>query len=75
MESWMKFSITDEKELKAIKKFEEKHCKTCKAKTSAGYPIGPVFTYCFTPTGIGIGISIRCSVCGKEENVTNYDIW
>lgn len=75
MESSMTFSITDEKELKAIKKFKEEHYKTCKVKTSAGFPIGPIFTYSITPTEIGVVVSIRCSTCGKEENVTNYNIW
>lgn len=71
----MTFTISNPKELEAIKKFEEEHCKTCKGKTSAGYTIGPIFTYCFTPTEIGVGVSIRCSTCKKEKDITNYDVW
>lgn len=71
----MTFTISNPKELEAIKKFKREHCKTCKVETSAGFPIGPIFTYSFTPTEIGVIVSIRCSTCEKEENVTNYNTW
>ena len=71
----MKFSITDEKELKAIKKFKEYHCDKCKIRNYSGVSVNPLFTYSFTPTGIADAITIKCTFCGEEENVTNYDIW
>lgn len=71
----MTFSITDEKELKAIKKFKKHHCDKCKIRDRSGVSITPLFTYSFTPTGIADAITIKCTFCGEEENVTNYDIW
>lgn len=75
MESGMTFVIKDEKELKAIKKFKQHHCDKCTVYNREGFPITPVFTYGFTPTGIADAITIKCIFCGEEENVTNYDIW
>lgn len=34
--------------------------------------IGGSLTYCFTPTGLGTIIKVKCS-CGDEIDVTNYD--
>ena len=56
-----------DKEAKSIAAFRKAHYASCK---NAG-------TYQFELTGTGIGeaISIRCPVCGAEENVTDYDTW
>lgn len=75
MESGMKFVIKDEKELKAIRKFKQHHCYKCKIYDNSGVSIPPLFTYSFTPTGIADAVTIKCTFCGEEENVTNYDIW
>lgn len=32
-------------------------------------------TYCFTPAGMGTGVTIRCDVCRKTKNVTDYASW
>lgn len=36
--------------------------------------IGGQYSYRFTPTSLGIAVTVRCA-CGKEENVTEYDSW
>ena len=69
------FKITDSKELEAITKFKEKHRNTCRIENEFGFPLGPLFSYIFTPTGIGVAKGIRCSKCKEELNITNYDIW
>jgi hypothetical protein len=42
------------------------HC--CKGST------GDSYTWCFTPTGLGVACTVRCS-CGAELNVTDYESW
>ena len=37
--------------------------------------IGGHINFVFTPTSIGDACSIRCSICDKEENITDYDNW
>lgn len=75
MKSKITFTISDSNELKAIKMFKEKHCKKCTIYNREGFPVTPLFTYSFTPTGIADAIIIKCTFCGEEKNVTNYDVW
>lgn len=56
-----------EKESSLIKNFREKHYTSCKN--------GSTYIYEIVNTGIGSAISIKCPVCGQEENVTDYDTW
>lgn len=52
-------------EYKAYKDFKKQH-KTCSGETQI----------CFTPTaGIGIACSVRCTGCGKEQDITDYNTW
>lgn len=37
--------------------------------------IGGHVSYTFTPTSIGDAVSIKCSICNTEENITDYDSW
>ena len=37
--------------------------------------IGGHINYIFTPTSIGDSVNIRCNICDKEENITDYDTW
>jgi hypothetical protein len=54
---------------KSADAFAEKHI-TCKA-----HPIGGTkFSYTFTPT-LGMGIHIKCLICGKEKDISDYDCW
>lgn len=34
-----------------------------------------LFSYVFTPGGIGVGVTIKCCHCEKEENITDYNCW
>ena len=66
----MKFELDDLEEERA-KEFREKH-KDCYVPHTT---ISGQFSYIFTPTGIGYGVSIRCEICGESEDITNYDNW
>jgi hypothetical protein len=48
----------------------EEH-KKCHIPTT----IGGQFSYIFTPTSVGVGVSIKCNCCGEEENITDYGCW
>lgn len=56
-----------DKEAKRIADFRKSHYASCK---NAG-----TFLFELAGTGIGEAISIKCPVCGVEENVTDYDNW
>ena len=60
------FTISD-KEEECIKKWKDKHKKVCKQKNR-------LFSYTFTPTGIGDSIEVKCS-CGKRFDATDVDSW
>ena len=56
-------------ECKSANAFAEKH-SICKA-----HPIGgSKFSYIFTPT-IGMNVHIKCLICGKKKDITDYDCW
>jgi hypothetical protein len=57
------FNISKDED-KKLKKWQEKHRKKCKR----------LLTYCFTPTGIGNIIKVRCD-CGKELDLTDVSSW
>lgn len=60
----MKFELSD-KEIKRAKKWTNKHKCTLKY---------PKLTYCFTITGIGNGVDVKCD-CGKSKDITDYNLW
>ena len=60
-----------EKETELASKFEEEHRHPDVGKGA----IGGHINYIFTPTSIGVGISMHCNICGVEENITDYDNW
>ena len=66
------FKIQD-KELENAENFIKKHRESCGAKYNL--TLSEYFTYIFTPTGLGTGKSIKCNLCGEEENITDYDCW
>lgn len=36
--------------------------------------IGGAITYCFTPTSLGVIMTVKCT-CGKELDITDYEGW
>ena len=68
------FKLTEEEKKKA-EEFIKKHLGTCKVYNRAGCPVGPLFSYKFTPTGIGVAVEIECEECHETENITDYDTW
>jgi hypothetical protein len=62
------FQPTD-KECADIKRVQETH--TCTERTA----IGGQWTYSFTPTSIGVKITIRCCICDYTYDATEYDSW
>lgn len=67
-------------ELQKALAWETEHNKVCPYYDDGTQPaspsgaIGGRLTYSFTPTGIGVAVTIHCA-CGKEANVTDYDSW
>ena len=60
------------KELERANAFEKKHLACAKKHPTT---IGGNIEYRFTPTSIGNAVSIKCFLCGEEENITDYDLW
>jgi hypothetical protein len=59
----------NEIEAKRAEEFEEKHAHPNVRKGA----IGGHIEYRFTPTSIGTAASMHCYICGKEENITDYN--
>ena len=67
----MKFEL-NEKEKELAKKFERQHLDCAKEHPST---IGGAISYCFTRTGIGVSIIMKCNICNKIKDITDYDNW
>jgi hypothetical protein len=52
---------------------KEKHIPRGKKRRDVG-AIGGAYTWCFTPTGIGVACTVKCA-CGDKIDITNYDLW
>lgn len=61
------------KELENAEAFKKKHRESCCSKQNL--TLGEYWTYSFMPTGLGPAVSIKCNLCGEEENITDYDCW
>lgn len=59
----------NESEAQKAKEFEEKHRHPDIYKGA----IGGHISYEFTPTSIGTAVTIKCSICNTEENITDYN--
>lgn len=55
-----------DKQKQQQREFIDNHYEMCKQ---------PIFEYIVTPTGIGVGLTIRCPKCGVELDMTDYDMW
>lgn len=56
-----------EREAKCVSKFKEIHYASCQNTDT--------FLFKLTGTGIGELISIKCPICGSEEDITDIDNW
>ena len=59
-------SEKEEKEYRKWSDLKNKRYKKLDQKVS--------YTFCFTPTGIGNSIAVKCSD-GTEKDITDYDSW
>ena len=61
----------NEKENELAEKFlqEHRHPEIYKGA------IGGHINFIFTPTSIGDACTIKCTICGAEENITDYNCW
>ena len=57
-----------------IEKFDKWRAKKNAKIRKKGELPNNIYTYCFTPTGIGTGVVIKCSD-GTELDVTDYSNW
>jgi hypothetical protein len=74
----MKFELSKTESLR-LRNWKIEHDKTCrfvptKENPFVGGAIGGRLTYHFTPTSIGLGVSVSCA-CGSEVNITEYENW
>ena len=61
----------NEKEEAASKEFQKKHRHPNVNKGA----IGGHINFIFTPTSIADACTIKCTICGAEENITDYNSW
>ena len=66
------FTITGA-ELEAVEEFKTKHRASCTSKQNL--TAGEYWSYTFIPGGIGTVITIKCNLCGEEEDVTDVSKW
>lgn len=64
--------LDSEKELKAYKTFCKKH-KRCQLTSKANG--GKVPYIVLNGTGVGTCKKVICQVCGKEQDITDIDVW
>ena len=74
------FSLTRKEEAKLSKwqTKEEKILKEAAAQSGVPYHIGPIggaYTYSFTPTTIGLSITVKHNVSGNKIDLTDYTEW
>ena len=66
----IEFKLNEEEE-KLAKKFMDEHLHPDVKKG----PIGGSLAFTFIPTYIGDAVSVKCLICGKKENITDYKSW
>jgi len=54
---------------------EQKRYDAFRKSHYAKHPFRGGVPVTITPTGVGIHVSVKCPSCGKEKDITNYDIW
>jgi hypothetical protein len=61
------FEITDE-QTKKVEQWDQ-----CKGKPSGA--IGGRLSYIFTPTSLGVAVTVSCAICQQELDLTDYGRW
>lgn len=75
------FTVTDEQEKKIAeweKSLAPQICRIQGLSLEEGPYYGAIgggLTYLFTPTGIGLALTVKETITGEEINVTNYEDW
>jgi len=67
------FDLT-ENQTKILNKWNEKHRVVCKYSHENAGAIGGRLTFRFTPTSLGMCVSVKC-VCGEKIDLTECDEW
>lgn len=67
---WQPLFHVSKQQREAASKWFEEHRKDHGQITA----IGGAYTWCFTPTSLGVATSIKCS-CGDTLNISNYSEW
>jgi hypothetical protein len=65
----MTFTI-ESKEKESFDRFDKEH-KNCHSKDA----LAMKYSFTFTPGGAGTVIEVKCNVCGKTENITDFENW
>lgn len=58
------YTLTEIEQKKA-EKFNKKHYKKCNSGMSV----------IFTETGIGLKVEVRCNICNKIKDISDYGSW
>ena len=62
------FKLTDQEALLAeVFEREHRHLEVDRGTIGGG------ISYTFYPNAIGTGVSVQCGICGKKENITEYN--
>ncbi len=64
----------NEQETKKWRKFDNEHRKKCYKNETDSIGTSCIETV-FVETGVGNMIKVRCSKCGEEKDITDYDRW
>lgn len=59
--------VLTDKEKERIKEFRNRHYNKCNN--------GGTYWFQLTGTGIGTAITIKCDMCGEEEDITDTESW
>lgn len=63
--------VLDEEQEEMARSFVSLHRESC--ASARPLTLGEHFTYTFTPTGLGVIATVRCTLCGEELDLTDYD--
>jgi len=67
------FDLT-ENQTNIFNEWNEKHKAVCKYSNGSAGAIGGRLTFHFTPTSLGVCVSVGC-VCGEKIDLTECDEW